>query len=308
MRPRVSVFIPTLDAGPRLDDLLLALERQRGVDLEILVTDSGSEDGDTLRILATHGIEPARIDRADFDHGDTRNAAARRARGELIAFLSQDALPLDDDYLVRLAAPFVDPTVAGAFAAQEPRPDVHPFQRLNLDRHMAGSASWELRPAIEPAAWAAMAPAERVERIRFDDVASMIRTSDLIARPFPRRAFAEDLAWARSSLLAGRALAFCPGARVQHSHGLDRGEFSTRTALVHAALRELCDFVPIDGPALLVRRIVGTSLRFWRAAITAPGRSIWRRVGDVLVAPYWATVQMRAMRRGAAGARYLPPR
>lgn len=307
MSPAVTVFIPTLNAGAELGELLAILRAQRGVELEILVTDSSSDDGVTRAILADSGLSFETIDRADFDHGETRNAAARRASGDLVAFLSQDALPLHEDYLAELARPFADPRVAGAFAAQLPRDDAHPFQLLNLGRHMAEAGRYELREPIDRATWDAMPPAERVERIRFDDVASMIRRTDLLARPFPRRAFAEDLAWARETLLAGRALAFCPAARVRHSHELSAEEFDSRTEQVHVALRELCDFVPMPSFGVFLRRVLATTFRFRIAALRAPGRTLGQRLMDLLTAPRWACMQMAAMRRGSLGARYTAP-
>ena len=64
-------------------------------------------------MLRGAGFEVTVIDRADFGHGRTRNALARRAGGELLIFLSQDALPIGDDFVARMVEPFDDGDVAG---------------------------------------------------------------------------------------------------------------------------------------------------------------------------------------------------
>ncbi len=116
--PSVSVIIPTLNAEPRLERLLDSLERQTVRPAEILVVDSCSSD-DTQAICRAHGVELVVIGREEFDHGATRTMAAKRACGDLLVFLTQDALPAEDVSLEKLLHPLlVDAEVAASYGRQ----------------------------------------------------------------------------------------------------------------------------------------------------------------------------------------------
>ena len=76
---RVSVVIPTRNAGPLLGRVLDALDGQQAdCDREIIAVDSGSTDGTTERLRA-RGVRVHSIDRSQFDHGQTCRERARNA-------------------------------------------------------------------------------------------------------------------------------------------------------------------------------------------------------------------------------------
>ena len=97
--PSVSVLVPTLNGAGDLRRLLAALDGQDyGGDVERVAIDSASDD-ETVAVLEAGGFDVEVIPRAEFGHGRTRNALARRARGEYLVFLSQDAMPEGKDFL-----------------------------------------------------------------------------------------------------------------------------------------------------------------------------------------------------------------
>ncbi len=304
----VTIVIPTRNAGPRLAQVLDAITDQKDVTApEVLVIDSSSEDDHTRRILRERRLHFHTIAPEEFNHGETRNAAARMAATPLVAFLSQDAVPAHSHWLRELIRPFEDGHIAASWAAQIPRPGTHPFQRINLVRHMDASTTVLVRHGFTPEEFELMSPEERWQAIRFDNVSSCIRRELLLEHPFPRREFAEDLAWSRHMLCRGYSLAFCPAARVEHSHDVNSEEFSRRVFLAHRALRELCDFLPMDSRLLQLRRCVATMLRFQEATLKErplhPGSCLLQLVQ----APWFAAMQMSAMWRGSHSASYAPP-
>ena len=112
----VTVFLPVLNGGERLERVLAAIKgqtTQRRVHLRAI--DSGSSDG-SRDVLARHGVEFCVIPKREYDHGLTRNRGVLECPTELVALLSQDALPADPDWLENLIAPFEDPLVAGTWA------------------------------------------------------------------------------------------------------------------------------------------------------------------------------------------------
>lgn len=79
-------------------------------DLEVLVVDNGSPGESASRIAARHGVRAVRLPRnAGFPAA--ANAGARRAVGDVIGFLNDDAIA-DGGWLASAAAALEDPTVA----------------------------------------------------------------------------------------------------------------------------------------------------------------------------------------------------
>src|SRR4051812_18668447 len=102
----VSVAIPVRNAGDQLDELLDAVARQR-VDrrVEMVVCDSASTDESVERARRA-GARVISIDPDDFSHGGTRNVLMHETAGTHVAFLTQDAVPADPDWLARLLGAF----------------------------------------------------------------------------------------------------------------------------------------------------------------------------------------------------------
>lgn len=103
---RVSVLIPTLRGGALAARVVEAVRSQRTThEIEVVIVDSGSPDAE----LATYGRLGARVLRlaaGEFDHGLARDRAAEAATGDVLVFLNQDALPVGNDWLELLVAPF----------------------------------------------------------------------------------------------------------------------------------------------------------------------------------------------------------
>ena len=112
----------------RVDRLrpLLALLRRQTLHPEIVIADSMSED-ESAAIAEEGGCLLLTVPRETFDHGGTRTMAAKRSHGEIILFLTQDALPCDGESVARLIKAFEDPAVGAAYGRQLPHPGETPF-------------------------------------------------------------------------------------------------------------------------------------------------------------------------------------
>ena len=80
----------------RVLDALSGQELDREWDFRVV--DSGSTDGTWELLRGSRRSFPVpvaleRIRQVEFDHGDTRNLLAARSRGDLLVFLTQDAIP-----------------------------------------------------------------------------------------------------------------------------------------------------------------------------------------------------------------------
>lgn len=288
----VSVIVPTLDAADGIAALLVALKKQTRSPEEILVVDSGSQDG-TPELARAHGARVISVPCGQFDHGGTRDAALRQTAGEFVLFLTQDALPADERYIEHLLKPFADERVAAASGRQLPRPDARPYVRaVQQYRYPAQSRVWgaEDREALG------------IRAYHLSDVCSAYRRSAYEAvggfpHPLPTN---EDMLIAAAFLDSGYRLAYCADAAVVHSHDLTLRQEYRRNVLIGRFLQEY-------GERLGNPRETGEGLRMVRQVLSQLLRS-----GHPLECPAFAAdcaarlLGSRAGRRaGTAGQRRI---
>jgi len=125
----VSILIPTYNAGSSLGALLDVLSRQRLPLFEIIVIDSSSTDN-TISIAKSYGARTHTISKEEFDHGGTRTSMGRLAKGDVLVYLTQDAIPANETSVKTLVSKILDDErVGAAFGRQIPHRDATPFAR-----------------------------------------------------------------------------------------------------------------------------------------------------------------------------------
>ena len=216
---------------------MASLARQElGLPWNVLAIDSGSSDGTWEFLKRTEKNYPVpfqcrQIDPVEFDHGDTRNLLASLCDGDLVVFLTQDAIPEGPNFLAKLVSNFDDEAVGAAYARNVPRPDADVLTAI----FSAGDPGYqsERREVRLPSAqeYAALGPHERRLLYNFNDVASAVRRELWQRHPFPRTQFGEDILMARALLEAGYTVVYDAEATVEHSHDYDASELSSRTAI-----------------------------------------------------------------------------
>ena len=230
----ISVLMPTFQGAGLLERVLEALAGQEcALPWDVLAIDSGSSDG-TLEALerAAEGFPvPLRVESihpVEFDHGDTRNLLASRSEGDLLVFLTQDAIPGSRDWLSRLAANFEDRRVGAAYCRNAPRPDAELLTVLFSEKDPGYQEGRREVRIEDAAAYEAMSPLERRLLYNFNDVASAVRRELWERHPFPRTEFGEDLLMARALLEGGYAVVYDDAAVVEHSHDYTEEELLSR--------------------------------------------------------------------------------
>ena len=212
----ISVVIPTKDADGDLRRCLDAVRRQQLDDeVEIVVVDSGSDDH-TLAIARAYGAAAFEIDPAEFTHGRARNRGVSHSAGEVLVFLSQDAIPAADDWLERLIAPLrARPALAGVYGRQLPHAGARPPEVFFLD-FLYGAV-----PRIQRASSRSELS---MNTTLFSNVNAAVPRSVWERYPFAEDIImSEDQEWSRRVLLAGFTLAYEPAASVRHSHDYTLG-------------------------------------------------------------------------------------
>jgi rSAM/selenodomain-associated transferase 2 len=92
--PELSVIVPVLNEKEALPDIFATLERQRDVNLELVLSDGGSTDGtpETIAVLAETFPWPVTIVSGRKGRGRQLNAAVAVSRGTHLLFLHADSL------------------------------------------------------------------------------------------------------------------------------------------------------------------------------------------------------------------------
>lgn len=153
--PRVSVIVPVHDGGAFVRRLALSLLAQTYVvrsdggaaapPAEFLFVDNGSRD-DGMAGLS--GLPVTRLAEPRPGGPAARNAGARAARGEILAFVDQDCVA-DRRWLERLVARFDDPAVEAAAGETLTAPGDGAVPRY-LARIRQNSAEESLRRPLFP--------------------------------------------------------------------------------------------------------------------------------------------------------------
>lgn len=114
----VSIVIPTLNAGDEIELLLKSLSTQSYPIKEIIVIDSESND-ETVKICSKFPlVRVISILRKDFDHGKTRDFGVRESMSSVIIFMTQDAIPVDNELVSKLISPLKNDYIALSTARQ----------------------------------------------------------------------------------------------------------------------------------------------------------------------------------------------
>lgn len=124
---KVSILIPLYNAMPFLPELLTKLEQQQGIAPEYIFFDSMSTDG-TREYLKEKGYHYADVAPSEFDHGGTRRQMALKAKTEYLIFLTQDALPENENSLRTLVDPLIEnKKIAVSYGRQLPHKNTNAF-------------------------------------------------------------------------------------------------------------------------------------------------------------------------------------
>ena len=99
---RVSVVIPSFDAGRFLVEAVASVRVQSYRDVEIIVVDDGSTDGSVDAVEAQRGVVVVRLDRGGGPRA--RNVGLTRATGDAVVFLDADDLLGPDTIAAQVAA------------------------------------------------------------------------------------------------------------------------------------------------------------------------------------------------------------
>ncbi len=271
--------MPTYQGAHYLEQLLPVLQAQNYPStVEIVAIDSESTDG-TPDLLRKYGASVTIIPKQQFGHGYARNLAVHRAQNPLLVFMSQDALPVGEDWLRCLVEPLSDPAIGAIYVRQLARPDATPLERFFHERLYPARGT---RYALTPNAPITL------DKIFFSNVCSAARREVCLAHPFDETLImSEDQAFAKSLLTSGYQTLYLADVQVIHSHHYDLKTLFRRNFDSAYSLRGIANDSWLYTARQAVEYIgaeIGYVVRSgqWRWLLAIPPYEITRIAGRVL--------------------------
>jgi glycosyltransferase involved in cell wall biosynthesis len=227
---KVSIIIPTKNAGKDFDLVLERIRYQKGLqEIKLIVIDSGSSDG-TIQISQKYGAEIHTIKSEDFNHGLTRNLGATYATGDYILFMVQDAIPIGDYWLFQLVkALYSDNEIAGVTCRQIPQSNADlfcSFLMYNHDKFMGYDNDKVMQ--IRKENFDKLPAEEKRRHAGIENVCLCIKKDIFTRFKFKKMDFAEDLDLGIRLIESGHKIGFMHSAGVIHSHNRSAEYFMKR--------------------------------------------------------------------------------
>lgn len=214
----VSIVMPVKNGQEYLTDVLESIFSQHTPFLlDVIVIDSGSTDG-SLDILRAYPVRIMTCPPLEFNHGETRNRAAREARGDVVVFMNQDATFATDTSLATLIRELDEHRACAVYARHFPRGNHNLLRKLEIQR------SFPLQGKNDEISGDVfqLSPRSLYRLCRFNTVCGAIRKDYFDAHPFATIDFGEDVEWAKRALLDRQKTTYVPAAEVIHSHDFYR--------------------------------------------------------------------------------------
>ncbi len=225
---KISVIIPTLNAVAHVEDLITRLKNQLQQVEQIIVVDSGSSDG-TVNLAEALGVEVLEITPGSFDHGTTRNLAAEQASGNILIFMTQDALPANRETIDRLIEPLKDDLTVVSYARQVPADGVSTSEQYLRLANYPPESLLKNKAVIEEMG---------IKTFQNSNVCAAYRRFEFeqLGR-FPAPIVCnEDMLFAAKAIFQGYQVSYSARALVMHSHDLNIKVFFRRYFDIAASL------------------------------------------------------------------------
>lgn len=242
---KTFIIIPTLNPGIYSSSIV-----SLGKDHNLFLVDSGSIDGFLESVKKPH-IKLWQISKDTFDHGGTRNLGARLAREQgvdILVFMTQDAIPFNDQWLEDLVAPILSGEAVATFARQLPRPEATLLEKFSRYFNYPDQSRLRTEADIEKLG---------VKAFFFSNVCSAVRADAFWeVGGFPKQTIMnEDMVLAAKLLRTGYKVKYVAEAQIIHSHDYTLKQQFKRNFDVGA-------FFSTAGPELSGASVTGEGFKF----------------------------------------------
>lgn len=260
---RVDVIIPTYRPGKEFRSLLTRLTKQSIPVHKILVMNTEESYWDKSWEQDFPILEVHHLKKEEFDHGGTRRKGAELSDGDIMVFMTQDAMPKDRNLIESLVQALNQDGVGAAYARQLPSADCNFLERYTRSFNYPEESCIKTKEDL---------PGKGVKTYFCSNVCAAYRRSvyDEMGGFVERTIFNEDMILAGKMVQNGYGIAYASEARVIHSHNYSAmAQFHRNFDLgvSQAEHPEIFEGVPSEGEGI---KLVKKSLaylcrkgRFW---------------------------------------------
>ena len=239
---KIDVIIPTYKPGKEFEKLIGRLQKQEYPIHKIIIINTRTDIfPEELKIEITH-IEPDQ-----FDHGGTRNMGAGMSDADIVVYMTQDAIPVDEKLIGTFAKIFEEnPDIGIAYGRQLPREECNIIERYTRRFNYPEKSLIKTKEDL---------PKLGIKTFFCSDVCAAYRRNYLLsAGGFENPTiFNEDMIFAGKRIYAGDKVAYVAEAKVIHSHNYTgRQQFHRNfdLAVSQAQHPEVFEGVPSEGEGI----------------------------------------------------------
>ncbi|MBO4505365.1 MAG: glycosyltransferase family 2 protein [Lachnospiraceae bacterium] len=222
-----EVVIPAYKPDDKLERCVGMLLRQKAKPyrIKILLTTDDETDVEDLARRLSDGVIVEQVRKADFTHGAARQRGMDEAVSDYVLFMTQDAVPYDEDMTEALIKAVSKPGAAVAYARQIAYGNADSIEKFTRRFNYPTKSRTQTKKDLETVG---------VKAIFCSDTCAMYsRALHREIGGFDKSAnFNEDGIFAYNALNAGYTVEYCADAKVYHSHNMTLGAHFSRNCTI----------------------------------------------------------------------------
>lgn len=209
---KIDVIIPTYKPGKEFEKLIGRLQKQEYPIHKIIIINTRTDIFPEELDRSNYEIEITHIEPDQFDHGGTRNMGAGMSDADIVVYMTQDAIPVDEKLIGTFAKIFEEnPDIGIAYGRQLPREECNIIERYTRRFNYPEKSLIKTKEDL---------PKLGIKTFFCSDVCAAYRRNYLLsAGGFENPTiFNEDMIFAGKRIYAGDKVAYVAEAKVIHSH------------------------------------------------------------------------------------------
>ena len=244
---KIDVIIPTYKPGIEFEKLIGRLQNQEYPIHKIIIINTRTDIFPEELDRSNYEIEITHIEPDQFDHGGTRNMGAGMSDADIVVYMTQDAIPVDEKLIGTFAKIFEEnPDIGIAYGRQLPREECNIIERYTRRFNYPEKSLIKTKEDL---------PRLGIKTFFCSDVCAAYRRNYLLsAGGFEDPTiFNEDMIFAGKRIYAGDKVAYVAEAKVMHSHNYTGSQQFHRNfdlAVSQAQHPEVFEGVPSEGEGI----------------------------------------------------------